>query len=266
MKKARAFPKRWRSIGLTFGILCVALLALSRWLPNTKSDSQKDFLPKIKNETESFRLVSAEKNGAVLVLKMRNVSSKGITAYSISTRPGSREDTDYSLSGHVIAPGDIEETEISSASLYTINSSNQPKPMIRILAVVFDDRTSEGDFGVATIIKDTRLGKKMQLKRINRLIRETLQSSNTSSFHNLSSLKSRIAALSEETEQGEFFSPAVRSGLHSAKEDVLTLIGQLEQNENTQSSHSLSENDISLSLREGLNKLAVKSEEWINRY
>src|SRR5919205_134396 len=113
MKKDKTFSQRFRSIGLTFGILCVALLILGQWLPNTRSDSQKDIFPKINDETESFQLTSAEITGDNLVLKMKNISSKGITAYSISTRPSSRVDTEYSLSGHVIVPGAIEEIEVS---------------------------------------------------------------------------------------------------------------------------------------------------------
>jgi hypothetical protein len=102
MEKKKAFLRSWRIVGLTFGLVCVALLSFSIWLPHTKSDSQKDNLPQVINKTESFQLVSAEKQGGVLLLKIKNVSEKGITAYSISSRPTGREDTDYSISGQVI--------------------------------------------------------------------------------------------------------------------------------------------------------------------
>lgn len=264
MEKKKAFFQSWRIVGLTFGLVCVAMLSFSMWLPHTKSDSQKNTLPQVKNETESFQLVSAEKQGDILLLKMKNVSGKGITAYSISSRPTGREDTDYSISGHVIEPGDIEEVEVPFSAFYTINSSTQQKPVIHILAVVFDDHTSEGDFGVATVIKDTRSGKKTQLKRINRLLREALQSPDDNLNDALNQLKSRIALLSEEPEMGQ--SLAIQSGLHNAKEDVLRLIERFEQSQTAQDKSPLAENGNRHALREGLNKLVQEGEKWVARY
>jgi hypothetical protein len=136
--------------------------------------------------------------------------------------------------------------------------------VIRILAVVFDDHTSEGDFGVATIIKDTRSGKRMQLKRINRLLHETLQSSDANLPVALDRLKVGIAALSEEPEMGQ--SLAIHSGLHNAKEDVLTLIERLEQSYTAQNRSPLAENSNRQTLREGIDNLVKEGERWAARY
>jgi hypothetical protein len=259
--------RTWRIIGLAFGISCVAVVGSSLWLPHSQSSSQDD-LPQIRNETASFQLVSQEKRGAFLVLTMRNVSAKGITAYSVSGDPNGREDMDYAIGGHVIKPGDIEEIEFSLSSLDKAYSAKGKKSQIRILAVVFDDHTSEGNPGVAAMIRENRLGKKIQLKRINRLIREALRSLDANSSNVLGSLKSDIASLPEDADKDQ--SSYVHDGLHSAKQDILGLIEELEQKENARGLGALTEHPraggTGLFLREGLDKIIQESEKWVGRY
>lgn len=262
MKKTST-SRTWRIIGLAFGISCVAVVGSSLWLPHSQSNSQDD-PPQIKNETASFQLVSQEKRGGVLVLTMRNVSAKGITAYSVSDGPQSRVDTDYTISGHVIKPGDIEEIEIPLATLDKKKSSSGKKIEIRILAVVFHDHTSEGNPGIAAMIQQVRLGQKIQLGRINRLIRQALKSPDASFPAALSGLKASIASLSEDPDKDQ--SSYVHSGLHDAKGDVLRLIEELEEKENAKSLGALAEGGTVPFLREGLNKIIQESEKWVDRY
>jgi hypothetical protein len=258
--------RSWRIIGLAFGISCVAV-GSSLWLPHGQSSSQDD-LPQIRNETASFQLVSQEKRGDFLVLTMKNVSAKGITAYSVSGDPNGREDMDYAIGGYVIKPGDNEEIEFSLSSLDKLYSSKGKKSQIRILAVVFDDHTSEGNPGVAAMIRENRLGKKIQLKRINHLMREALKTADANFSIAFRSLKSEIAALPEDADKDQ--SSYVHDGLHSAKQDILRLIEELEQKENARSLGALTERaragGTGLFLREELSKLIQESEKWVGRY
>lgn len=263
MEKNKIRSQSRRTIGLTLTLAFAALVGSALWSPYRQSTAQST-LASIQNETTSFQLVGEEKRGDFLVLKMKNVSEKGITAYSVSSDPYSRGDTDFAISGHVIKPGDVEEIEIPLAELDKKDPSSGKKSRFRIVAVVFDDHTSEGNPGVAAMIRDHRLGKKIQLERINRLILGALNEADAKASATLGSLKSKIASLSEQPDEEQ--SSYVQSGRHDAKIDVLRLLERLEQNETSKSMSVAGESDASRVLREGLNNLMQESEGWVRRY
>ncbi len=251
-------------IPIVFVLLCVAVFGTGILSSGVRSNSQEDRLPQVKNETESFQLVSIEKNKDLITLRMKNASDRGITAYSVSSHGRSRADTDYSISGHVIAPGEIEEIEIPFSSLNTSGAFTGKGPEIRILTVVFDDHTSEGDFTAAADIRNTRIGKKIQLKRINRLMEEALKSSDADSLNTLNNLKLRIATLPENIEKGQPF--AVGSGLRNAKEDILTLIDRIEERQKDSNAKPQVYGNNNTDLRGELTKLLREGEKWIAKY
>ena len=237
----------------------VAFASLGLILPGGKTASQD--LPQVKNGTRSFQMVSKELRQfgeEFVVLEMKNMSRKGITAYSISADPNGRTDRDYSISGHVIEPGEMEEIEIPRTAVKSADLSNSPGE-IRILAVVFEDGTSEGDPAIASWIRDQRQGKKVQFRRIERLLRKAINASGSPSPANLKSLRASIASLPETTE--ELDSAAFRSGLRHAKQDVITLIDRLEP---TQLAMKAGSQSIS-SIRDGLNDILQQTSKWIDR-
>lgn len=245
-------------------LLCMTVFGMGVWSSGIKSNLQDDTLPKVKNETESFQLVSIEKAKDTVLLRMKNISGQGITAYSIASHENGREDTDYSIGDYVIANGAIEEIEIPLSSLRGSGASKRKKSDIRILAVVFEDQTSEGDYTAAADIRNTRLGKKIQLKRINQLLLEALNLHGTNQMSTLSDLKSRIASLSEDIEKGQ--PSAVRSGLRNAKQDVLTLIDRIEQRQKAMDTTHQADNSAGNDLQGELTKLVREGEKWIARY
>jgi len=256
MEKKKTLPKRF----LVIALLILSGVAFASWgliLPGGKTASQD--LPQVKNGTRSFQLVSKELRQfgeEFVVLEMKNVSRKGITAYSISANPNGRTDTDYNISGHVIAPGETEEIEIPRATVNAADSTDS-RGEIRILAVVFEDGTSEGDPAITSWIRERRLGEKFQFRRIERLLRDTISA--LVSTENLKSLRASIASLPEDS--GDLDSTAFRSGLHAAKEDGLTLIDRLEKTHLTTKAGS--QNIISL--RDGLNDILQQTSEWVDR-
>jgi len=245
-------------------LLCMTVFGMGVWSSGINPNIQDGTLPEVKNETESFQLVSIEKAKDSILLRMKNISGQGITAYSVASHDNGREDTDYSIGDYMIANGAIEEIEIPLSSLRVSNASKQRKPDIRILAVVFEDQTSEGDYAAAADIRNIRLGKKIQLKRINQLILEASNLSSTNQLSTLKDLKSRIASLSEDIERGQ--TPAVRSGLRNAKQDVLTLIDRIEQRQKAIDAGRQADNSAGNDLHGELIKLVREGEKWIAKY
>src|SRR6185503_4203345 len=130
-------------IPIIIAFCCMAVFGLGSWSPGVRSNPQGDRLPQVKNETESFQLVSAERTTDSIILRVRNTSVQGITAYSVSWghihkfstkpnkdyRPYGAGTHDYAIGDNVIAPGAIEEIRLSSLAFidaYAKNSNQEP--------------------------------------------------------------------------------------------------------------------------------------------
>ncbi|MBI3653595.1 MAG: hypothetical protein HY231_21400 [Acidobacteria bacterium] len=244
--------------------ICGALFSLGIWTSKAKSKQPQNDIPKVKNETESFYLENIERREKRLILKMKNISGKGITAYSFSTNENEKQDFDYSISGHVIKPGEIEEIEISLDNLSPRDGVANKNSTIRILAIVFEDHSSEGDFNIANEIRDHRLGEKNYIQRINQYIEEVLTSPKLDPSTALKMLKSHIALVSEDTYPK--FSFAYRMGLRSAKRNILYLLENLEQQEKKGKFQTQTLNNTGSSFRQEINKIKSQMEGWLSRY
>jgi hypothetical protein len=207
-------------------LLFVALLSASVMTSRALPEPQRQELPQVRNETESFQLVSVEKIGDLLQLRLKNTSKRAITAYKIGYSNGWQTGIDYLIGDDVVAPGEIEEFRTPFNNLSSSDDPTSPQT-VTILAVVFDDRSSEGDFKAADDILNNRLGQKIQLERINRLIKGVLKSPDSNTPAALSRLKSQIASLSED--QGKGQPRAIHTGLYYMKQQVLKQIEELEQ-------------------------------------
>jgi hypothetical protein len=194
-------------------------------------------LPEVKNETESFELLGAEievedikERGVkyeVLILRMRNNSKKAITAYSYSTNDGSYRESDFILGDSPIAPEAIYNLRINMQSIEIPGKATSDHPTVTILAVVFDDRTAEGDFNAVDAIFNDRLGQKIQLERINALLDETLNSPERDSPAVCDILRARIEALPTKREGKQ--PRAVEEGLSYIKMRVDYLIKHIKE-------------------------------------
>ena len=209
-----------------FVLLLVAFLSVGGMSSRALPEPQKEELPQVRNETESFQLISIERIGYLLQLRLKNTSKKAITAYKIGYNNGWQTGIDKIIGDDIVAPGEIEEFRTPFSNLSNSDGPTSPQT-VTILAVVFDDRSSEGDFQAADDILNDRLGQKIQLERINRLIQGVLKSPDGNTPAALSRLKSQIASLSED--QGKGQPRAIHTGLYYMKQQVLKLIEELEQ-------------------------------------
>lgn len=169
------------------------------------------------NRTSGFQVVDMQVRGNQLQLSLRNNYSKNITAYTISVG-NVRAEEDFIYSNRVIAPGEV----------YTVNTPiSSSDPSTSILAVVFEDGTSDGEASVAAAIRDRRQGEKAQLTRILPLIENALRLSDSELPRALSELPSRISSLPAIASAGR--SREFRSGLRNGSEDALRTIQRISQ-------------------------------------
>jgi len=222
------------------------------------SSQQEDSKPKLRNFVSAFKVESFERVKDHFILGLRNISSKGISAYSYSlgpvNHPTNRDDIDGLIGDTVIAPNEVKEIQIPVIALiHSAEVAPNHEASINIIAVVFEDRTVEGDRKVTASITDIRLGEKIQFKRIHPLLKETLNTAGDDITSKIGDLEARIAALSEEPEPGQ--SDAVKTGLHSAKEGVLHLLRE----------HVIM-SDVGANKQAGLKHVANQIEEWLSRY
>jgi hypothetical protein len=140
-------------------------------------DKQKQKLI-IANKTSGFEVIESKTAQGMVELSFRNAYKKSITAYvvSIGDHFTFTEEFIYSEVDFAIRPG---EPLTKGIPLPFDLSSKQTVPLT-ILAVVFEDRTGEGDQEILRGIEDERLGEKVQVMRILSLLEEVPAQANDS--------------------------------------------------------------------------------------
>jgi len=249
-------------------VLGTILLTASVLSSSGRRSQQEVSLPTVKNKTISLQFIAIEKLQTKFVTRMQNTSNKAITAYVMAACDVPESATDYSIGPDSIEPGKVVEI-ITPVRALDKCSSATTQPSITILAVVFDDRSTEGDYGWAKGILDDRRGLKIQLKRINRLLREALGRADRDEPKAIARLKAEISSLPID----EGAEPAVRGGLSAAKERVLFYLTELEQWHPSAVSSASAQNVSSRAefagvtrIEEGIARMASLNENWISKY
>ncbi|HXU35793.1 MAG TPA: hypothetical protein VN937_05475 [Blastocatellia bacterium] len=207
-------------------LLIVCLLGLGIGgvsLKSQKSTGIQSNTPRIQNRTRSFEVVqvspSVGENGEV-ELSLRNRYSKNITACAVSVN-GSITEVDFAFSEledqRGLSPESVYEQKYSFARRVNKSAARQNLD-ISILAVVFDDKTGDGDPKFVTEILDTRLGSKIQLTRIIALLNDALNLPRVP-YEAVDTLKARISSLPVDSANST--SETAREGLRNQKSDAL---------------------------------------------
>lgn len=210
-------------------LLCLAVLGASALSSRTSTNGkislqQGKGLEIGQNKTRHLQVVSVEQTEDEILLSLKNDYSKSINAFTVSIGELTISE-DYVYSGKGTAPG----------SQYTFRIAKQPaapnryeQPTINILAVVFDDRTGDGESRHVSKILDSRLGDKMQLRRILPLLRKTLSSPDDDLPNALDELVSQVSILPEPSD-GQF-SSETQNAFRGRKEFVLKIIREIKDN------------------------------------
>ncbi len=217
MRLSLSYKQILVSVGLLF-LAAIGFALTAAALSNSGRSQQNDGLV-IDNKTRSFQVEGAQRNERSLGLTIRNRYDKGIKAYTVGVGDLKMEE-DFVYSDRVIAPGEVYTVDIPLPR--SVLSKQQLK--ISVLAVVFEDSSSDGVTKTTSAITDRRLGEKLQFNRTIQLL-QSVMDSNDDDASKLDKLKDQAASLSEDGT----LSPGFRSGLHNGKEELKQIIQQLEQ-------------------------------------
>ena len=207
---------------LVFSCACIFIILSSFKLGVFKaSTSKKQVNFPVISLVPSLAIADIEVQKYFVVLTLRNDSDKAITAFSLS-ESGVNSRSEMIGSDRIMAPGAIKTT------LCGLPSPTSPEKGITILAVVYEDGTSEGDPKYIKQIFDARAGTQAQLTRILPLFRDALVTPKTMSLvQKQEAIKLKLEQLPEEEEEGQ--SLEFRVGLHDEKERAMNNLKELER-------------------------------------
>lgn len=214
---------------------------------------------KINNFTSSCEVSNVEKHKGHVKLTLRNNSPKAMTAFVLSSNVDAsteyRFEAEFAISENdfVIAPGDQYDSAINIPS----GPTDQKDINVNLLAVIFADKSSEGDQKVIQEVEDQRLGRKIQLSRALPLLDKLLSLPDTeiSSYLSEAGVRDLEVALdaprtglltqlkadraySLRHENSAELPEQLEQGLHTGKESVMRSYQELRDIANRDGLHS----------------------------
>ena len=199
--------------GLVFGL---GLLALGVAAVYHNPQQQ---LPEIINNTAAIKVISVTPGQDGHELRLKNVSAKNITGYSVGVENAYRT-SDLTVGEH-ISPG--EEITAQVPQIRNPNGAqNATRVPLTIRFVIFDDDSSEGDDIGAQELRDIRSGRLEQLNRIVVLLDAATRSLD------IAQLDSQLQALPTESLKTDRSFNVARGRL-AAKQDVQLELSKLDK-------------------------------------
>lgn len=170
----------------------------------------------------ALKIVEMKKDGDFVRVILKNISDKEINGLTLLFKDNSTITVDYTISENGIPSGELKELRIP-AEMQSGSATNSiiALPFFRIVAVVFTDRTEEGDPQYISAIKDRRRGLKSQLEK---LLPDLKKIYNEPETILLSTLQETNRKISELPERDLSESPSFEQGLNDGKEDLIKII------------------------------------------
>lgn len=170
------------------------------------------------NRTRALQITKAEVVGRRIHLAVKNGYKKDINWFRVSFGHGLSIEADFAFTeSGVLSPGE------NYADEYPIDS-DLGALTVTVVAVVFEDKTQDGDERYAQFIRQKRAGQKMALRRLLPLLEKSI----TSSDDNLDSdLQSLEAETSTEEAIENTLPEAERIGLRNARERILNEVQRI---------------------------------------
>lgn len=223
-------------------LVCIAVLGIVIKPSGTRAIPIQETLPQIINETKSFEILSVIKKDGYIEVSLRNISQKNINGYTVAFGSNGQVMKDTTVGDHLILPQNVDD--------FIIPNNVLARSSIRIINVMFDDGTFEGNPVAASEFRNRRLGLKVQLKRILALLQSVLNSPDVDSPTALDRFKAQVSSLTEKSDG--VMSRTGEIGLHDMKEEALALVKELEERQ---------KQNANLNLREYLAKLKQRLEK-----
>lgn len=228
-------------------VSCAVFLGVNAWSPSKQAKSSFRIL----NKTRACDAVDITKRNGHIRISLKNGYNKSITAYVVSVGNdfNYKEEFIYSEVDSSIAPGIVYEQVIPIPSSQT----NKSDLDVGVLAVLLEDKTSDGDQEAIAEIEEERLGEKIQLTRVLPVLKGLLELADmdlsetfnkpldpqvtslldapeTDTLNALNRLGPRIGAMNEAR-----IPQQVTNGIHTAKEAILRKLHDIQSQQTTTS-------------------------------
>ncbi|HTG17523.1 MAG TPA: hypothetical protein VK747_19910 [Blastocatellia bacterium] len=255
MDKFQGFTNLLRLFTI-FSLACISVIGMSAAFPSRRvrnsvqqrladlsKETDLDSL-KLINQTKAFTVISKEKSPeGVIRLKLRNDYQKRITAFEISI--GSTTtlvDTTFSMHDDTIAPGEYRD------ELLALSIDPELKGRgINILAVVFEDGTADGLVASIREIEDYRLGERMEMDHVGKLLDSISNAPTTALTSVLVEVQSNILSSTPDGAKNQR-SIFVQFGVKDTKERISAYIDNIKNDPGATKFNKLLEYSASKSL------------------
>ena len=230
-----------RLIAVALATGCIVLLGAGIWSLDTRSAQRSEAAPvnsaivQVVNLTTALEVVSAQRDGKLVRVQLRNVSNKAVTAYaySIGKLTVKNESVYYD---NAIAPGAVREEKFNLP--YPSSSDlSEPEPPIEILGAVLDDGTIDAkntgggkNLSVMQEMLDERIGHRMFMERVIPLLDQTLSGGNAYQPSAAGMLKSTVALHNVPSAPSGQLTRSVLVGMQRAKDKALRDLHKVESN------------------------------------
>ncbi|MEN3332634.1 MAG: hypothetical protein V7641_1999 [Blastocatellia bacterium] len=204
MESPKHFLMNSVSVVVLLSVSALALVIGTSGAKQANSITTQNKTPRFQNKTRAFDviqtsdLMQAKASNNSVKLLLRNGYDKNITAFALSVN-GLITMMDFVYSEgedyRGIFPGTIYTHDLAFARPDNPNIAAQQNLDINILAVVFDDKSSDGDPNPITAILNARRESKAQLTSMVQLLNNALNSAKTTDNTVLDRLKSQILSL-----------------------------------------------------------------------
>jgi hypothetical protein len=199
---------------VTLALLSIAVL--QRGLPSGSAQNRKQI--SISNKTQALQVTRAEVIGNQIHLSVRNGYQQNINWFRLALGKTTSIEADFAFTETgVLSPGQTYQ------DAYPLDP-NSDLATITIVAVVFQDKTGEGDETYLKFIREKREGQKLGLKRLLPFLEKSSSSTDNS-------IESVLEALEKEatTEPAEdaSVSEARRIGLRNVRERILNEVKRI---------------------------------------
>ncbi len=178
---------------------------------------------KVENKTKGLTIIGLEKVPHQVKVTLRNDYSKAITGYKVSIGVATMHKAYLAGIGEpeYFLPGQVNQ------DIYPLQPGIEIHG-IKILAVILDDKTADGDPRYVREIQEYRLGTKMQRKHVLHLLQKALALPSSDLQTYLANIQEAdLLPLSEGKEK--LLPRQVRSGLGDERERTLQRIKELRQ-------------------------------------
>lgn len=207
--------------------ICALVLGIGGFARKSANDlPTRSNSPRVQNKTRAFEVKQIRHDEGRVELGLKNGYKRNITAFAVSVnRLISQVDFLYSeLEDQIgIAPEEVYTSGVSFARSNNPAVAAQENLDIRVLAVVFDDKTSDGDPSLVAEILNMRQGSKIQLTRIIGLVNKALTSLPIIDDTAFDKLRSQISSLPTDSQS----STAESTSLRGEKDAALRRLDQI---------------------------------------